>query len=196
MTIWFTADHHFNHANIIKYCNRPFNSIEEMNEELIRRWNKKVGAMDKVFYLGDFGFGNMEEILLRLFGYKYIIPGSHDKITSNIRLIDGVEILPSLYELGKLYDFTSKMTIRLDRPITLCHYAMRTWKESHYNSWHLFAHSHGNLPSWGKSFDCGVDTHNFYPYSLDEVGEIMDKLPDNFNLIDNSSNYDARQMRD
>jgi calcineurin-like phosphoesterase family protein len=62
---------------------------------------------------------------------------------------------------------------------------MRTWEKSHYNSWHLFGHSHGKLPSFGKSFDIGVDTNDFYPYSFDEVKKIMDKLPDNFNLVRN-----------
>ena len=52
--IFFTSDHHFYHSNIIKYCQRPFHSVEEMNEEMIRRWNSVVGVDDTVYYLGDF----------------------------------------------------------------------------------------------------------------------------------------------
>lgn len=52
--IYFTSDHHFWHANIIRYCNRPFNSVEKMNEILIQIWNDLVAPEDEVYYLGDF----------------------------------------------------------------------------------------------------------------------------------------------
>lgn len=51
--IFFTSDHHFGHANIIKFSNRPFSNVEEMNEELIKRWNEKVSSEDEVSYIGD-----------------------------------------------------------------------------------------------------------------------------------------------
>ena len=52
--LYFTSDHHFWHTNIIQYCNRPFVSIEEMNEVLIQNWNDLVLPEDEVYYLGDF----------------------------------------------------------------------------------------------------------------------------------------------
>ena len=55
--VWFTSDTHFWHDNIIRFCNRPFESVVEMNEELIRRWNETVPADGVVFHLGDFSFG-------------------------------------------------------------------------------------------------------------------------------------------
>ncbi|HAR41171.1 MAG TPA: hypothetical protein DCS07_00820 [Bdellovibrionales bacterium] len=55
--IYFTADHHFSHKNIIKYCGRPFQSAEEMNAVMIQRWNETVQPGDTVFYLGDFSLG-------------------------------------------------------------------------------------------------------------------------------------------
>ena len=58
--VFFTSDTHFNHANIIKFCERPFGSIEEMNEALIANWNRVVGKDDIVFHLGDFCFGGSE----------------------------------------------------------------------------------------------------------------------------------------
>ena len=56
--VWVTSDTHFNHANIIKYCNRPFSSVEEMNETIIANWNKVVSEDDMVYHLGDFALGD------------------------------------------------------------------------------------------------------------------------------------------
>ena len=77
-----TSDQHFNHENIIKYCNRPFSSVEEMNEEMIKRWNAVVSKDDTVFVLGDFFMGRLTEIkdiLPRLNGHIMLVEGNHDK---------------------------------------------------------------------------------------------------------------------
>ena len=78
---WLTSDTHFFHANIIKYCNRPFVDIDEMNAELVKRWNSVVGENDVVHHLGDFCFGKKEnilEILPKLNGKIDIVLGNHD----------------------------------------------------------------------------------------------------------------------
>lgn len=79
--VWFTSDTHFWHENIIRFCNRPFSSIQEMNEELIRRWNETVPEEGVVFHLGDFAFGGAKEwneVMFRLNGKIYLILGNHD----------------------------------------------------------------------------------------------------------------------
>lgn len=81
--VFFTSDCHFDHANIIKYCSRPFESADEMNRQLILNWNKVVQWDDTVFILGDFCFGQKtrwEKILPQLNGNKYLILGNHDKL--------------------------------------------------------------------------------------------------------------------
>ncbi len=80
MTTWFTSDHHFGHRNIIDYCDRPFDSVEEMNEALVTSWNSHVNADDTVFYLGDFSLKrrDMELYAPRLNGHKILIAGNHD----------------------------------------------------------------------------------------------------------------------
>src|SRR5690606_36562794 len=55
--VWFTSDHHFGHANIIKFCNRPYADADEMDRALVEKWNDVVGPDDMVFHLGDFTLG-------------------------------------------------------------------------------------------------------------------------------------------
>jgi calcineurin-like phosphoesterase family protein len=156
--IWFTSDTHFGHTNIIKYCNRPFSSIDAMDEEIIRRWNQCVDVEDRVFHLGDFCMGDPQKYLKRLNGKILILTGSHDKNLKGIANPDRVlNIQPLNDEYGN------------SRTIVLCHYAMRSWPLSHYASWHLYGHHHGKLEPYGLSFDVGVDCWDFYPISLDEV---------------------------
>lgn len=81
--IWVTSDTHFNHANIIKYCNRPFSSVEEMNETIIANWNKVVSQGDTVYHLGDFALGDkslIPDFIRRLNGHISFIMGNHDNL--------------------------------------------------------------------------------------------------------------------
>ena len=77
---WLTSDPHFWHLNVIRYCNRPYTTVEEMNEKLILNWNKVVGPDDIVYVLGDFSLASraVETILPRLNGRKKLILGNHD----------------------------------------------------------------------------------------------------------------------
>ena len=79
---WWTSDHHFGHANIIKYCNRPFASADEMNKAMVNRWNDLVADDDEVWIVGDLVLGqltvNLSAHVWRLKGRKILVPGNHD----------------------------------------------------------------------------------------------------------------------
>jgi len=80
--IWFTADSHFNHANIIKYCKRPYSSADEMDRDLVKRWNAKVKKDDIVWHLGDFCLGSKDKtkkIFKKLNGQINLVMGNHDR---------------------------------------------------------------------------------------------------------------------
>ena len=170
--IYFTSDHHFGHANIIRFCNRPFKDVEEMNEELIRRWNERIGPEDEVYHLGDFAMSRGEafdRIAERLNGTKDLIVGNHESSALNNRR--WFKWIKEYYEL-KVPD--SECTNGVRRVI-LFHYAMRVWRSDFRGTWHLYGHSHNNLPDKedSLSFDVGVDAHDFYPLSYEEVKAIM-----------------------
>lgn len=122
--IFFSADHHFNHENIIKLSNRPYNSVEQMNKALVELWNSVVTPNDIIFYLGDFGFGkkeSLEEICKKLNGHKFLIIGNHDKrhSYSALRTIGFEEVYDKM-QLDKFL-FTHKPVITLDKGIINIH---------------------------------------------------------------------------
>lgn len=158
---WFTADTHFGHSNIIKFCNRPFQNVEEMDEALIENWNKNIKEDDTVYHLGDFKFKKSENFLRRLNGYKILIEGNHDK---NSSLKDG---------WSEIYQY-KKIVIDY-KDIILFHYPIREWDQYYRKSWHLYGHVHNNVkPLEGtNSLDVGVDANNYEPISFDYLESIF-----------------------
>lgn len=165
--LFLTADTHFSHAKVIKMCNRPYSSVEEMDESLIDNWNKTVSKKDIVYHCGDFAFRNTEYYVKRLNGQIHLILGNHDKVNLASQ---------------KYFKSISQIKIVNTKPkIVLCHYAMRRWPALHYDAWHLYGHSHGRLKEEFLSFDVGVDCWNYKPVSYDQVCEKMQKkLVDRF----------------
>lgn len=159
---FFSADQHFFHQNIIRYTDRPFKDVDEMNHTMILNHNEVVSDNDNVVHVGDFALApkpQVDDIIRQLKGDHIFILGSHDRW------------------LGNRYPIQLWERMIDDHCVVACHYAMRVWPKSHYGSWHVYGHSHGNLESLGKSYDVGVDNNNFYPVSFDQLKIIMDDQP-------------------
>jgi calcineurin-like phosphoesterase family protein len=175
MTIWFTADTHFGHANIIKFMGRPFAHTDEMDEAMIQTWNNTVQEKDVVYMLGDFSFHNVKQtnqILYKLNGNLHLIKGNHDS-SKNLKKMHTWRWVKDYYELRH----EGQLTV-------LSHYPFQVWRDSHRGSWHLHGHSHGTLPRKGKRMDVGVDALGFdnLLISYEEVEAYMkatrEDLPD------------------
>jgi len=146
-----------------------------MNESLISNWNNKVKLDDTIYHLGDFCFSSIENatnILNRLNGNIIFIQGNHDH--KYLQLL-GYPRQIEKFKQGKIH-------------IVMSHFALRVWDKSHFNSFHLYGHSHGCLEPIGKSWDVGVDNNNYTPLSLDEIIEIMKNRPNNPNYFENLPN--------
>lgn len=164
--IYFSSDHHFQHAKVIEYCKRPYSTQMAMDSDMIEKWNSVIKDKDDVYYLGDLTLGNWgtaRSYLKQLKGKIKFIEGNHDKRWFSS--LESNQKLPSIYELNYM-----------NKTIVLSHYSMRSWNKSFHGSYHLFGHSHGELPPYGKSFDVGVDCWNFYPVSIEQVFEKMETL--------------------
>lgn len=180
--IWFTADQHFGHANIIKFCERPFATVEEMDAALIANWNKVVKPEDTVYHLGDFTLGDQvaaQKYFTQLNGNICILsnPWHHDKrwivnYPDMYTRTGEIDIWPAL--------IVAEMPHGEGHPhaITLCHYPLAEWDRKHYGAWHLHGHSHGKHKSEGMIgqnfiFDVGVDNTNYYPISLGGLFDVF-----------------------
>lgn len=183
MTSFFTADPHFGHANIIRFCDRPFESKQEHDETLISNWNSVVTKKDHVYVLGDFGFGSpawlYNKIAQRLNGKIHLILGNHDKSVKK-------EPLCNRFVFIKDVHFFKQKAHGKTVEIFLSHYPHRSWPKSYHGSFHLFGHVHGKLAPWGLSFDVGVDAQNYTPISLGQVVKKMEVL---------RADYDREKVR-
>jgi len=163
---WFTSDFHFGHFNIIRYCNRPFTTTEEMDACIVDRMNQCVKPNDTLYFLGDFCMGSVEKVAAyrKSLNCKTIhfVEGNHDKVTRKLQSAFASWSSLSEIHVGK-------------QGIVLCHYAMRVWPHHARGAWQLYGHSHGNLPDepLALSMDVGVDTHDFLPWRFDEVQAVM-----------------------
>ena len=171
--IWVTSDTHFNHANIIKYCNRPFSSVEEMNETIIANWNKVVSEDDMVYHLGDFVLGDkslVPDFLERLNGYKEFLMGNHDN--SNIML--------EMCKQGLIENISWEDVIKVGKKtIILNHFPFGSLPDptTNYPVIQLHGHVHSTPDKpWNyfdNQYDVGVDNNNFTPVNL---AELLDKI--------------------
>ena len=166
---YFTSDWHLFHANIIKYSKRPFQDSVEMNRKILDNMNNVITEDDWLYFLGDMALVYDEKHLIYwLDGLRCknicFIKGNHDKAAGKIR--------------DRFFWYKDMVEIDVEgQRITLCHYSMKVWNKSHRGAWHLYGHSHGSLPDDPNSlsFDVGVDTNNFMPYSFEDVKKRMSK---------------------
>lgn len=168
MTVFVTSDPHYWHQNVIKYCNRPYATVEEMNEGLIANHNSVVHSNDEVYFLGDMFFCDNEKaraILRRLKGRKHLVLGNHDtKIAKHPQ--DWLDLFESI---------SSYVERSLNgKQFVMSHYPMLSWNRSHRGSIMLHGHCHGTMayPASMEDLaimDVGVDCNNYTPIAIADI---------------------------
>lgn len=186
MKIWITSDHHFGHANIIKYCNRTFKDVTEMDNELCSIWNSYVAPQDVIYHLGDFTLGDSKlasYYFQRLNGTILVLgnPWHHDKRWLVEHTIPGATIYNtkssvSVHTLLPIFiiEDAGMNEDGNEIPAILCHYAFEVWDRKHYGSFHFHGHSHGELPRVHNRLDVGIDSAHklvgeYRPLELEEA---------------------------
>lgn len=185
--LFFTSDTHFFHEKIIGFANRPFASVEEMNETLIRNWNETVPEDGIVFHLGDFCFGGNAEwwsVIPRLNGKIILIMGNHDMRNANQDFMSCFEHV------------TQQMTISVERQtIVMNHNPFLCFGGAYRGVWQLFGHVHSGPRSLGNGkddarlvhlfptqYDVGVDNNEYRPVSYCRLREITKDQLQGFNM--------------
>lgn len=172
---FFTSDTHFFHENVIKFCNRPYETVEEMNYKLIKNWNHVVGPEDHLWFLGDFSFGTVEkteQILYQLNGIKHLITGNHDR-KGRCQKLKWDKFFVDQHDYYRLKVGTNKFV--------LCHFPFSSWERGYIN---LHGHWHSTPKDYHSKYmqhDVGVDMNNYYPISMEDaiLHSMMNKKKEN-----------------
>lgn len=195
--IYFSSDQHFWHSNVIRYCSRPHASVEEMNEDMVLKWNTVVRPEDTVYVLGDFSlaFRAVETFPMRLMGDKKLVPGNHDFCHSYHKKSRTEENRDKWKQKYRDYGFEIlPEQTTLDLPglgvVNMCHHPYSDGtntdesdpKGDKYAKWRpvddgkilLCGHVHEKWltkfsPKGTLMINVGVDQHGFYPASLDDI---------------------------
>ena len=165
---YFTSDQHFGHANIIRFCKRPFKTVKEMDEVMLAKWNAKVTDEDEVWILGDLFFrsASVKPILEQLNGKKHLLLGNHDP-----SWVGGVDLAKHFVSIGMFYS-----GIAGGQPVTMCHYPLLSWQEdkkSHMIYGHI--HNHVKADYWPlimkreRMLNAGVEVNGYEPVTFDEL---------------------------
>ena len=174
MAIWFTSDlhQHFNHDKDFIWKARGFESVQEMNEALIERWNSIVQKDDIVYNLGDVFLGTDKEqsleMVSRLNGQIHYTIGNHD----GDKKIEATKQLPNTADVQFGYRLKHKKTTFL-----CTHYPTVVGNMTFDNVWNLHGHTHqkdsfSNIP---YCYHVGVDSHNCYPVDVEQIFEDIKK---------------------
>jgi len=165
--MWFTADPHLGHANIIRHCSRPFPHISAHDEALIANWNSVVGESDTVYVIGDFAFRSARAVagsFWRLNGDKHLIVGNHDG--THVRKLPWASISER-----RVLNGVDGVDLVLD------HYPGRSWYGMSHGRVQLYGHVHGAIDDLWNACDVGVDRWDYRPVSIDQVLERIEGLP-------------------
>jgi len=176
--VFFASDYHFRHANIIKYDNRPFKNVQEMDEVLVENWNNVVGEKDIVIYMGDFCFDRSGEeakkIAKRLNGVIHFVLGNHDN-DKDIKKMGRFETVSDYLNLSIL----DEENPRKYQGIIISHYPILSWDKAHHGNFHLHGHCHQSLvPNYPeyynrKVLDMGCNGWDYAPVSYSDIKKIM-----------------------
>lgn len=170
--VFVTADTHFGHANIIRFCDRPYATAREMDDALVAEWNRVVGDDDDVLHLGDFVMGDdrqAQAMLSRLKGRLHFVRGNHDTRWGHSRM-------SSLSGHPIVWLSDAPVMVCDGLKAHCCHYPMRSWDGQYHGSVHLYGHVHNSLEPLPNSVDAGVDAsieRNGGAFRLETFGELV-----------------------
>ena len=169
--IYYISDLHFGHRNVIAMDGRPFATIEEMDETLIRLWNERVTDEDDVYIVGDFAYRNEYTAtwyLRQLKGRKHLIIGNHDWHTTQDA--KAMEHFASVEKIHRIEDN--------GRTVSLCHFPVAEWNGKRHGGYHVHGHIHVRrdevyefMSRFDRALNAGCMINGYRPATLEELME-------------------------
>lgn len=189
---WFSSDWHLGHRNVRKYSERPFETIEEMDEAIVKNALSVMKKGDNFFFLGDLTFDQqiavefLQKVKKRKINFFWIL-GNHD--IDHLKTADLQQYCSDITH--------SRVIKRYKTRIHLYHFPMAVWEKSFRNSFQLYGHLHSNSPELkelekritGKLLNVNVDFHDMKPWNLHQVFEYMEKQPVNWDALEAEKYY-------
>lgn len=181
--VWFTADTHFNHARILDLADRPFDTVEAMNECLIENWNATVSPADTVWHLGDVGMGDADRNLAlvdKLNGTKHLVAGNHDPVWPGNRHAhrhqrEWLAHFASVQAFAR-YTVAGQTVLLSHFPYTGDHGSVDRYPEFRLRDtglWLIHGHVHEQWRRRGRQLNVGVEVREYRPVSLDDLTETI-----------------------
>ena len=170
MSIFYISDLHLGHKNCISFDNRPYTDVDEMAEDIVARWNAKVGDDDHVYLLGDVCYkspDSVHKVLERLNGHIHLVIGNHDpsRILKHERAMKCFESVDWIINIRDG-----------DKQVCLCHFPIISWEQKHRGSYHVYGHVHTKINEdtlymlkQERAFNCGCMLNNYEPCTLEEL---------------------------
>lgn len=181
---WFTSDTHFGHARILELCDRPFDSVESMNEEIVHNWNSFVSPEDTVWHMGDAVMGSFAEniqILGRLNGEIHLVPGNHDRfsVAYHHKNPAARARFEQMYtDQGIILEDEETAIWIGDHCVTLSHYPFTDERYPELcpidsGQWVIHGHVHDEWQVNGRQINVGVDVWDFNPVAIETIQSII-----------------------
>ncbi len=174
--IFYISDLHIGHKNALIFDSRPFEDVDTMETEIIKRWNTKISADDHVYILGDVFYKyskNMYNFLKSLNGHLHLIIGNHDKV-----LLDNEKAASVFESIDSILNIVDN-----SKQITLCHFPIMVWNKKHRGSYHIYGHVHRKIDEdtiimmkQERAFNAGCMINNYEPCTFDELKSNKEKF--------------------
>lgn len=198
---YWASDLHLGHANISRYCGRPYDTTEQMNVDLIDRINTMAGPQDELWLLGDIALGNLTDSLDHLrrltAGRLVLVPGNHDRIHP----MHGAKAAHHAQDYHAVFDTihpsNTTTTLTDGTVVNVSHFPywltptesrslegatpatdrFAAWRPANDGNWLICGHVHGAWATSGNQINVGVDAWNGYPLSDIDLAAIIHQHP-------------------
>lgn len=205
---WFTSDTHYGHANIIRFCDRPYVDVHHMNVDLVERAAGNFNAGDELWHLGDVALGHLDSSLINLARLPVdvtLVAGNHDRCHpyNGTRAETFIDLYEDRCQLAALVRTNTTLVLTSGTTVNVSHFPyadpteprrenrhgkviedkFASWRVEDDGSWLLCGHVHDNWRQRGRMINVGVDAWGGYPVSEAQIIDLIGSGPQDRDVL-------------